>query len=85
MLAEFYSFANGVKIDNSTINEWLYKIRDSFIKGEKTHSNIASGDSSVSGHIFDTCVIFIVATSNGFYDFSCQLEDLKTLEFDFKR
>lgn len=69
-MAKFYSFKNGVKIDDHTINEWLDDCRKAIMSGEKFW-NICSGDTKVIAFAYDSSWTFYV----------CNSDDVATINF----
>lgn len=84
MLAKFFSFKNGVHIEDVVVNQWLNECRLKMCSGE-TYTSISSGDTHVSCHTIGETCIFIVAQSGGYHKYRCDISKIHKLEFDFKR
>lgn len=63
-LKEFRSFANGVKIDDWTINYWIQQCLITIKSGAKYHA-ISSGDTSVIVMVWPSEIQVFVANSCG--------------------
>jgi hypothetical protein len=63
---QFYSFADGVKISDTMINEWLWNLRQAVLQDGKLYSDTSSGDTCVSVMVWSTLIEFNVATSDGY-------------------
>lgn len=87
-MKEFFHYNDGVRISDSTINEWLGVIRHYLLQGD-TRATISYGDCSVIGIEWPTEYEFFVANSSGKstirFGKRDDLEEMKNFEFNYKR
>lgn len=60
----FHHFKDGYQISNEQINCWLGEVRDEILI-DKEYLSISSGDTSVMGFKWQTCIEFVVSNSSG--------------------
>lgn len=86
-MANYYSFTNGLEIDNATINEWLRTARETLLNGE-SYDYTASGDSFVVGTRYESDGVnhyeFRVYTNRGYMKIGTFRGDKALMEHKFR-
>lgn len=82
--SKFYSFKDGFKISNNTINEWLEEIREDLIESNVGESFfISSGNSFVAAYHHVDEYHFVVCNSDGFSELVIDKEEQSLEELSF--
>jgi len=85
MSKQFYSFADGFKIGDPAINEWLWNLRQRVLEGAD-YVDCSSGDTCVSMMAWPTLIEFTVATSDGYASIKfADLDEVRDWTPQFKR
>ncbi len=73
---DFFSFKDGVKIDEEKINAWINECLYEVINNKKGSWSIATGDSEVTVEEHDEGEMITISVTQGRYEFTFDKKDI---------